>query len=275
MNLTPKISVCLVVHNEAAVIERCLQSVVGLADEIIVAHDGPCADSTLEIASKYTDKIFVRNFVGEAEPHRVFTFEQATGDWIIQLDADEFFSSTDHFVIRELTKVKDKDAFYFKWELWDGYNVVTFPGLQKICLFRRKAVAYIGVPHAAVVALPDRLGWTSIVLHHRPTYNNLAWNSFFKKMKRWAPVHARYFFPETAIESFGGTVDTWRKDCELVRRAPIRSLLWLPLKNFLGQLMNGLWRSRYGWQVALQQYVYYVYVYWCVLRITRLATKNV
>lgn len=44
------ISACLVVRNEEAVIERCLESLAGVVDEIVLVHDGECEDRTLEIA---------------------------------------------------------------------------------------------------------------------------------------------------------------------------------------------------------------------------------
>ncbi len=258
------ISACLVVHNEAAVIERCLQSLQGLVDEIILVHDGPCTDDTLTIAKKYTDKIFIRDFIGEAEPHRVFSFSQANGEWIIQIDADEFFAIKDHQAIRAFTADPTKDAYYFSWELWNGRRPISFTGLNKICLFRKQAVQYVGVPHSAVTVAKERLGWTTVTLHHRPNYNNIAWRSFWKKMKRWAPVHARYYREDIVVECFQTTAADWHKQARVVVRKPVFSLIWLPFKNLLGQLRNGLWTSWYGWQTALQQYVYYVYLYWLV-----------
>lgn len=267
MTVSPKISACLVVHNEAAVIERCLQSVVGLAEEIIVVHDGPCSDSTLEIAKKYTNKIFVRPLVGIAEPHRVFSFEQASGEWIIQLDADEWLEKKDHDSIRLLTKAAAVDAYNFTWELWNGKKAIYFPGLQKICLFKKDTSTFVGVPQASVRGNVTQN--VAIRLHHQPTYNNVAWRSFLRKAKRWIPIHARYFFYSASqIETFNCSADEWLKIANFEKTHPIRSIVWLPVRAFLGQMKNGLWRSRYGWQVGLQQYVCYVYLYWLVWRLT-------
>ena len=50
------ISLCMIVKNEERVLERCLQSLQGLMDEIIIVDTGS-TDRTKEIAKKYTDKI--------------------------------------------------------------------------------------------------------------------------------------------------------------------------------------------------------------------------
>jgi len=269
-NIVGKMSACLIVYNEAAIIEHCLQSLVGLADEIIVVHDGPCTDATLEIARRFTDHVFVRDRIGEAEPHRVFSYEQAQSDWVIQIDADEYVDPADHAAIRALTLHPDADAFNFQWELWNGTRAVHFAGLQKICLFKKSAVTYRAIPHAAVQTKPGRTATVPLVLHHRPTYNNLAWHSFWRKAKQWVPIHAAYFFPEKmSIAVFNTTLDDWTRSTTKIRENPCLNLVWQPLKMLLGQLKNGLWRSRYGWQVALQQYVYFVYLYgrvWSLIR---------
>src|ERR1019366_6092564 len=84
------VSACVVVRNEEAVIERCLQSLVDVVDEIVLVHDGECEDRTLQIAARYRSRTFVRPLVGHAEVATVFAFEQARGEWILSLDADEF-----------------------------------------------------------------------------------------------------------------------------------------------------------------------------------------
>ena len=83
-----KLSVVLAVRNEEENIGRCLQSVKGIANEIIVV-DEYSTDTTREIAEKFGAKVFT-------EPHHdIFhitkqkALDMATGDWILQLDADE------------------------------------------------------------------------------------------------------------------------------------------------------------------------------------------
>jgi glycosyltransferase involved in cell wall biosynthesis len=82
------LSVVLATRNEEENIGRCLESVKDIADEIIVV-DEYSADKTREIAESYGAKVYL-------EPHHnIFhitkekALEKATGEWILQLDADE------------------------------------------------------------------------------------------------------------------------------------------------------------------------------------------
>lgn len=83
-----KLSVVLATRNEEENIGRCLESIKEIADEIVVV-DEYSTDKTVEIAKKYGANVFL-------EPHHdIFhitkqkALEKATGDWILQLDADE------------------------------------------------------------------------------------------------------------------------------------------------------------------------------------------
>jgi len=87
-----KLSVILATRNEEENIGRCLESVKNIVDEIIVVDENS-TDKTREIAEKNGAKVFL-------EPHHdIFhitkekALEKATGDWILQLDADEVVTS--------------------------------------------------------------------------------------------------------------------------------------------------------------------------------------
>ena len=83
-----KLSVCIIAKNEEHNISRCLSSVVNLAHEIIVVDTGS-TDNTIEIASKYTDKIFKHKWANDFASARNKSLAEARGDWILFLDCDE------------------------------------------------------------------------------------------------------------------------------------------------------------------------------------------
>lgn len=259
-----KISACLVVYNEEKIIERCLQSIKNIVDEIIIVHDGHCSDNTLEIAKKYKALIFERPHIGEAEEHRVFAMKQATGEWILQIDADEFFSPENAHAIRDIIEKNQEgiDAYSCRWEMWNGKEAIHIEGMNKPCLFRKSTAHFFGVPHETVF-VDGRRKNINIILHHRPAYNNIAWKSFWKKARAWVPIHAEYFFEEkiAALECFNATQNQWKKKALYVRNHPMRFIWWEPLKMMLGQLKNGLWRSLVGVTIAMQQYTYYFLLY--------------
>ncbi len=81
-----KISATIIVRNEEDNIAEVCES-VSWADEIVIV-DSDSADRTVEIAKKFTDRIFNREFKGYKDKHE-FADAQTTGDWIFWIDADE------------------------------------------------------------------------------------------------------------------------------------------------------------------------------------------
>lgn len=83
-----KISVVLAVYNEEANLVACLQSVEGLANEIVIV-DGGSTDKTIEIAKKFSAKIIQTNNPPIFHINKNKAIDGASGDWVLQLDADE------------------------------------------------------------------------------------------------------------------------------------------------------------------------------------------
>ncbi|SHO48807.1 glycosyltransferase family 2 protein [Anaerocolumna xylanovorans] len=82
------ISVCMIVKNEEKVLKRCLDSLAGLADEIILVDTGS-SDRTKEIAESYGCKVFDFEWVDDFSAARNFSFSKAIMDYIYVADADE------------------------------------------------------------------------------------------------------------------------------------------------------------------------------------------
>lgn len=84
-----KLPVSVLVHtlNEEKNIRNCLET-IKWADEIVMV-DMYSDDKTVEIASRYTDKIFYHERMGYADPARQFGLEKASNNWILIVDADE------------------------------------------------------------------------------------------------------------------------------------------------------------------------------------------
>lgn len=267
------ISACLVVYNEEAVIERCLASIAPFVSEIIIVHDGLCSDQTLVIAARYTNKIFIREHIGIAEPHRSFTYQQAAQPWILQVDADEFVDAVDGAAIQELVDKPVADGYYWQWELWNGKQPITFKGLQKMVLFKKASVSFQGIPQTDVTVRGSKKV-VPITLHHRPVTENVSWHNANRKRRYWLQSHVPYFFPEkVTYHCFQTTPDSWIAYTNEVRRHPWWYIVGYPIKNMLGQLKNGLWSSGIGWSLAFQQYVYYVALYYAVWRTDSVPSK--
>jgi len=96
-----KLSVVLATRNEQENIGPCLESVRDIADEIIVVDENS-TDDTREIAERYGAKVFIVKHQPIFHKTKQKALDKATGDWTLQLDADE--RVTDELA-REVRKV--------------------------------------------------------------------------------------------------------------------------------------------------------------------------
>lgn len=82
-----RLSVAMIVKNEEAMLARCLDSVAGV-DEIVIVDTGS-TDKTKEVAAKYTDKIFDAPWEDDFAKARNIALDHCTNDWVLSIDADE------------------------------------------------------------------------------------------------------------------------------------------------------------------------------------------
>jgi glycosyltransferase involved in cell wall biosynthesis len=83
----PKLSAVIIARNEERDLPACLASLQGLADEVVVV-DSHSTDRTREIAAAAGAKVFERDWPGYG-PQKQFALEQAAGEWVLNVDADE------------------------------------------------------------------------------------------------------------------------------------------------------------------------------------------
>ena len=101
------VSCVIITKNEEVNIDNCLKSIHGWADEIVVVDD-ESSDRTVELAKRYTDKIFYQKMHVEGK-HRNWAYAQASNNWIFTLDADERVSEE---LKSEISQVLSKDTAF-------------------------------------------------------------------------------------------------------------------------------------------------------------------
>ena len=74
-----KLSVCLIVKNEEDVLNRCLECVSKIADEIVVVDTGS-TDKSKEIAKKWTNNVFDFEWKNDFSLARNYSISKATGE---------------------------------------------------------------------------------------------------------------------------------------------------------------------------------------------------
>lgn len=103
------LSLCMIVKDEEKFLEQCLDSAKDFADETIIVDTGS-SDKTVEIARKYTDKIYFFEWKDDFSKARNESLKHATKDWILFLDADEAIEKEDSEKIRQAIQ-SDAKAF--------------------------------------------------------------------------------------------------------------------------------------------------------------------
>jgi glycosyltransferase involved in cell wall biosynthesis len=106
------ISVIIITRNEEHNIVDCLESVKWSDDIVIV--DAQSTDRTVDLAKKYSPKIFVTSWLGYAAAKQ-FALEKVSNEWVLWLDADERVTPELAEELHEIVRLKD--------DIYSGYEV--------------------------------------------------------------------------------------------------------------------------------------------------------
>ncbi len=145
------LSVCMIARNEEECLERCLQSVRGVVDEIVFVDTGS-TDRTVEIARRFGARVFHFAWTGSFAEARNVSLRQATGDWLLMLDADEELAPADSARLKALLTSEDVEAYILNQVSYLGQE----PGTEvevvpRVLLFRnRSEYHFTGAIHEQV-----------------------------------------------------------------------------------------------------------------------------
>jgi len=108
----PKLSLAMIVKDEADNLGRCLNSVQGVVDEIVVVDTGS-SDNTVEIAEKFGAKVIHYKWHNDFSAARNVSLEHSTGEWVMFLDADEELVREDIPELKKLLEDAEHEGFFF------------------------------------------------------------------------------------------------------------------------------------------------------------------
>lgn len=91
----------MIVRDEEDVLARCLESVSGLFDEIVIADTGS-EDSTKSVAKRYTDRVLDFEWTDDFSAARNFSLRAARGDYIMWLDADDVVEGENYRLLKDV-----------------------------------------------------------------------------------------------------------------------------------------------------------------------------
>lgn len=148
------ISVCIIAKDEEKNIEKCLQRIHRHPFEIIVVDTGS-TDQTRQIAEKYADKVLDFPWCNDFSKARNFSIAQASNDWVLILDCDEFVEHLNFLEIQKLIEqypdaigqlYRDNICYDQQHTMLHSYDYVER-------LFNRKLYYYEGSIHEQVTRI--------------------------------------------------------------------------------------------------------------------------
>jgi len=161
-----KISQCMIVKNEEHNMERALSWGKDIVYEQIVVDTGS-TDKTVEIAERMGAKIYHFEWIDDFSAAKNHALEQATGDWIAFLDADEFFAPEDvEKLVAHIKKINADPKLRNKHKVigCSLYNVGDDGDISSVVdqarIFQnRKEIRYVGRIHEAIAVYTYDVLW--------------------------------------------------------------------------------------------------------------------
>ena len=153
------ISACLIVRNESLVLERCLSSLSGAVDEIVVVDTGS-TDATPEIAERFGARICRYNWTNDFSAARNVGLDAASSDWILAIDADEFLAPETQDQVRAIVERTNADGILVTVRnLLAADDLIQSAESQIVRLFRRHDdVRFAGIIHEEITTAITRRG---------------------------------------------------------------------------------------------------------------------
>ena len=187
-----RISAAIIAKNEEKNIKGCIESLKGWADEVVVI-DGYSEDRTVLIAEGLGAKVIKHRFEGDFSKERNLGIEEATGDWVLHLDADdrvtrEFKETVDGVIDNsdgiDVYKFRRKSFFLGHFMEHGGwYHYI--PNFV-----RRDRVKFEGVLHERPV-YDGKTGTIEADIEHYP-FDNIT--QFITRHNRYSSIEAEKIF---------------------------------------------------------------------------------
>ncbi len=140
----PKLTVIIPTFNEEAYLEDALIS-VAFADEIIVI-DSFSTDATPEIAKKYAEKFLQRKFDNFSN-QKNFALKEATGDWVLFVDADERVTHSLETEIKETLQKPRHGGYKINFPHFYMNRFLYHHSDEVLRLVKREGAEYSGLVH--------------------------------------------------------------------------------------------------------------------------------
>jgi len=166
------LAACLIVKNESKNLERCLESLKDVCDQIVVVDTGS-SDNTVEIAERYGATIGHFEWCDDFAAARNASLDLATTDWALWIDADEELEAKSINAVREGLIRPQFGGFFVKIINYVGAEGTANQYVHSpVRIFqRRPEIRFAGRIHEQVLQAFEEHGFvaanlTNVTLHH-------------------------------------------------------------------------------------------------------------
>ena len=213
----PKLSAVIITKNEEDGIKECLEALNYFVDEIVVVDD-ESSDKTRDICKAYGAKVVVNKSEGNFDRQRNIGIDNATGEWILQMDADEIVSQA---AAKKIIETLENPGKYVAFEIRrknfffnHPLEYVGLPDIYKVKIFKKEMARYVGRSVHETLKIEGKTGKIDAEVSHYP-YTSLT--KTLDKINFYSDVLAKNFVEDNADISW----------CEIKYR-----LVWKFIKHF-------------------------------------------
>lgn len=190
------ITAVIITKNEEKNIKKCLDSVLDIADEIIVL-DSFSTDNTPSICETYPSVRFIQKMWSGYAGSKNFANEKAQSDYILSLDADEYLSKELKNSILEIKKAYlPKTAYQVNRLNFIGNTAIRYSGWypdKKIRLFPKNESRWIGnFVHETLITVSHIQYLEGDLLHN----TSESFDDWYQKQKKYAELGAQELFEQ-------------------------------------------------------------------------------
>ncbi|MDQ3695138.1 MAG: glycosyltransferase [Chloroflexota bacterium] len=164
------VSVAIIVKNEARVLGRCLESLSGAVDEIVVVDTGS-SDATKEIARGHGATVYDFPWIDDFSAARQFAFDHATSDWVFWVDAVDVVLNSERIRLLAEEAAAEVTGFYWRYVLSrDEAGRPTFEFWRERLVRNDGSFHWVGRVHE-VLAPRRTVEWVhsqDVIVEHHP-----------------------------------------------------------------------------------------------------------
>lgn len=239
MNKKLKLSAVIITKNAEDKVRNCLES-IKWADEIVVV-DGFSTDSTVSICQEYGAKIIQRKFQG-FDKERNAGVDQSSGDWILQLDADDVVTGGMRQAIEKILADSENKYAAYKFRRQNFFlgKAMKYGGWYHYSahFFRKGKAFYQGSIHETLM-VKGEMGKMEEIIEHHPF---CSLSEFIDRQNRYTNLQA-----QRMLDEFGARDTAFARKGLLKKTRKTFWKLYVKKKGFLEGMHGIVFAVLYAW----------------------------